>query len=104
LNYPDLRAFIADLEKRGLLKRVRSEVNPKLEITAIADHVLRAGGPALLFEHVTGSDMPLLANLFGTAERIALGMGRKSVDELRQVGELLAYLKEPEAPRGLKDV
>jgi len=104
LSYPDLRAFIADLEKRGLLKRVRSEVNPKLEITAIADHVLRAGGPALLFEHVTGSDMPLLANLFGTAERIALGMGRESVDELRQVGELLAYLKEPEPPRGLKDV
>jgi 4-hydroxy-3-polyprenylbenzoate decarboxylase len=104
LIYPDLRTFIADLEKRGLLKRIQTEVNPALEVTAIADKVLRAGGPALLFEHVTGSDMPLLANLFGTAERIALGMGRESVDELRQVGELLAYLKEPEPPKGLKDV
>jgi len=104
LNYPDLRTFITDLEKRGLLKRIQTEVNPALEVTTIAGKVLRAGGPALLFEHVTGSDMPLLANLFGTAERIALGMGRESVDELRQVGELLAYLKEPEPPRGLKDV
>jgi len=104
LSYPDLRAFIADLEKRGLLKRIQTEVNPALEVTAIADDVLRAGGPALLFEHVTGSDMPLLANLFGTEERIALGMGRESVDELRQLGELLAYLKEPDPPKGLKDV
>jgi len=104
LRYPDLRTFISDLEKRGLLKRICTEVNPRLEVTAIADKVLRAGGPALLFEHVTGSDMPLLANLFGTAERIALGMGRESVEELRQVGELLAYLKEPDPPKGLKDV
>ncbi|GMQ99866.1 MAG: 4-hydroxy-3-polyprenylbenzoate decarboxylase [Zetaproteobacteria bacterium] len=104
LIYPDLRTFIADLEKRGLLKRIQTEVNPALEVTMIADKALRAGGPALLFEHVAGSDMPLLANLFGTAERIALGMGRESVDELRQVGELLAYLKEPEPPKGLKDV
>jgi len=100
---PDLRTFIADLEKRGLLKRIQTEVDPELEVTAIARKVLHSGGPALLFEHVTGSDMPLLANLFGTAERIALGMGRESVDELRQLGELLAYLKAPDPPGGLKD-
>ncbi len=104
MSYPDLRTFIADLEKRGLLKRIQTEVNPDLEVTAIANKVLRAGGPALLFEHVTGSDMPLLANLFGTAERIALAMGRESAGELRHVGELLAYLKEPDPPKGLKDV
>ncbi len=100
----DLRAFIAELEKRGLLKRIQTEVNPELEVTAIANKVLRAGGPALLFEHVTGSDMPLLVNLFGTTERIALAMGCDSMKELRQVGELLAYLKEPDPPKGLKDL
>ncbi len=104
MSYPDLRTFITDLEKRGLLKRIQARVDPDLEVTAIANKVLHAGGPALLFEHVTGSDMPLLANLFGTEERIALAMGRESAEELCQVGELLAYLKEPDPPKGLKDV
>lgn len=101
MSYHDLRAFIADLESRGLLKRIAVEVSSVLEITEISDRVLRQAGPALLFEKVKGVDgvlsgMPVLTNLFGTAERIALGMGRESADELRSVGELLAYLKEPE--------
>jgi len=103
MSYKDMRAFIADLEVRGLLKRITTPISTKLEITEISDRVLRAGGPALLFEQVKGHDMPVLTNLFGTAERIALGMGRESADELREVGELLAYLKEPEPPKGLKD-
>jgi len=103
MSYVDLRAFVADLEHRGLLKRISTEVSSELEITEISDRVLRAGGPALLFEHVTGSDMPVLTNLFGTAERIALGMGQESAAELRGIGELLAYLKEPEPPKGFKD-
>ncbi|MDQ7011838.1 MAG: 4-hydroxy-3-polyprenylbenzoate decarboxylase [Mariprofundaceae bacterium] len=103
MSYSDLRRFMADLERRGLLARISVPVSSELEITEIADRVLRRGGPALLFEHVRGSEMPVLANLFGTAERIALGMGRESVQELRQVGEILACLKEPEPPAGLKD-
>ncbi len=101
--YANLRTFVADLERRGLLKRIQQEVSTELEITEISDRVLRAAGPALLFENVKGHSMPVLTNLFGTAERIALGMGRESADELRGIGELLAYLKEPEPPKGLKD-
>ncbi|MDX8407823.1 MAG: 4-hydroxy-3-polyprenylbenzoate decarboxylase [Mariprofundaceae bacterium] len=107
MSYTDLRAFIADLEGRGLLRRIETPVSSQLEITEISDRVLRAGGPALLFEHVVDDGvergMPVLTNLFGTDQRIALGMGRESASELRQIGELLAYLKEPEPPRGLKD-
>ena len=103
MSYSDLRAFIADLECRGLLKRIKAEISSELEITEISDRVLRAGGPALLFENIKDSDLPVLTNLFGTAERIALGMGRESADELRGIGELLAYLKEPEPPKGFKD-
>jgi len=103
MSYSDLRAFVADLEHRGLLKRIRTEVSRELEVTEISDRVLRVGGPALLFENVTDSSMPVLTNLFGTAERIALGMGKESADELRGIGELLAYLKEPEPPKGFKD-
>jgi len=103
MSYADLREFTQDLEKRGLLKRITTPVSTELEITEISDRVLRAAGPALLFENVKGYDMPVLTNLFGTADRIALGMGRESADELREVGELLAYLKEPEPPKGLKD-
>jgi len=103
MSYDDLRAFTQDLEKRGLLKRITMEISTDLEMTEISDRVLRAGGPALLFENVKGHDMSVLTNLFGTAERIALGMGRESADELREIGELLAYLKEPEPPKGLKD-
>lgn len=103
MSYPDLRAFIADLETRGLLKRIKAPVRPHLEVTEISARTLRVGGPALLFENVDGCRMPMLTNLFGTAQRIALGLGRESVDELREVGELLAYLKEPEPPRGFRD-
>jgi len=103
MSYTDLRAFVADLEHRGLLKRIKAEISTELEITEISDRVLRAGGPALLFENIKDSDLPVLTNLFGTAERIALGMGRESADELRGIGELLAYLKEPEPPKGFRD-
>ncbi|WP_323845896.1 4-hydroxy-3-polyprenylbenzoate decarboxylase [Microbulbifer magnicolonia] len=103
MKYKDLRDFIKLLEKRGLLKRIQHPVDPHLEMTEIADRVLRAGGPALLFENPVGFDTPVLANLFGTPERVALGMGRERVSELREVGELLAFLKEPQPPENLRD-
>ncbi|MEW7976494.1 MAG: 4-hydroxy-3-polyprenylbenzoate decarboxylase [Candidatus Sedimenticola endophacoides] len=103
MRYRDLRDFIQQLEQKGELKRIRTEVDPHLEITEICDRTLRAGGPALLFERVRGSDVPLLGNLFGTPRRVALGMGEESVGALREVGRLLAQLKEPEPPRGIKD-
>ncbi|HSQ05954.1 MAG TPA: 4-hydroxy-3-polyprenylbenzoate decarboxylase [Burkholderiales bacterium] len=103
MNYGDLRDFVSQLEARGALKRVAAEVDPRLEITEICDRVLRAGGPALLFERPRGYDMPVLANLFGTPERVALAMGRDAVSGLREVGELLAYLKQPEPPRGWRE-
>ena len=99
--YRDLREFVAQLEARGELKRVRAEVSPRLEMTEIADRVLRSGGPALLFER---HDMPVLVNLFGTVSRIAAAMGAKDLADLRRLGELLAYLREPEPPRGLRDL
>jgi 4-hydroxy-3-polyprenylbenzoate decarboxylase len=101
--YRDLRDFIAQLETMGELKRIAVEVDPKLEMTEIADRVLRAGGPALLFENPKGGTMPVLANLFGTVKRVALGMGEDDPSRLREVGKLLAYLKEPEPPKGLRD-
>jgi 4-hydroxy-3-polyprenylbenzoate decarboxylase len=103
MNYVDLRDFITQLEARGELKRIRTEVDPYLEITEICDRTLRLGGPALLFERPKGSAIPLLGNLFGTPRRVALGMGEETVDALREVGKLLATLKEPEPPRGMKD-
>lgn len=103
MKYTDLRDFIAHLEERGELKRITAEVDPALEMTEISDRVLRAGGPALLFENPKNSEIPVLANLFGTADRVAMGMGEESVDALRGVGELLAFLKEPEPPKGMKD-
>ncbi|MFL0797456.1 MAG: 4-hydroxy-3-polyprenylbenzoate decarboxylase [Cellvibrionaceae bacterium] len=103
MKYKDLRDFIALLEEKGQLKRISHPVDPNLEITEICDRTLRAGGPALLFENPVGSDIPLLGNLFGTPERVALGMGQESVEHLREVGELLAFLKEPDPPKGLKD-
>ncbi|MCG7575852.1 MULTISPECIES: 4-hydroxy-3-polyprenylbenzoate decarboxylase [Halomonadaceae] len=103
MKYNDLRDFIATLEAQGELKRITAEVDPYLEITEICDRTLRAGGPALLFENVKGHDMPLLGNLFGTPKRVALGMGQDSVEALREVGKLLAFLKEPDPPKGLKD-
>ena len=103
MKYKDLRDFIAQLEALGELKRISVEVDPHLEMTEIADRVLRAGGPALLFENPKGGTMPVLANLFGTVRRVALGMGEDNPDQLREVGKLLAYLKEPEPPKGLRD-
>jgi 4-hydroxy-3-polyprenylbenzoate decarboxylase len=103
MQYRDLRDFVAQLERLGELKRVRTPVSPKLEMTEICDRVLRAGGPALLFEQPARHDMPVLGNLFGTTRRVALAMGQESIAELREVGRLLAFLKEPEPPQGLRD-
>jgi 4-hydroxy-3-polyprenylbenzoate decarboxylase len=104
MKYRDLRDFIQQLESRDALRRVQESISPKLEMTAIGDAVLRAGGPALLFERPAGYNMPCLTNLFGTPERVALGMGAEAVSDLRDVGRLLAALKEPEPPKGLKEV
>jgi len=101
--YKDLRDFIKQLEKQGELKRISVEVDPYLEMTEICDRTLKRGGPALLFENPKGANIPVLANLFGTPRRVAMGMGADSVTELRGIGELLAYLKEPEPPKGMKD-
>jgi len=103
MKYKDLRDFISQLESQGELKRITTEVDPNLEMTEICDRVLRAGGPALLFENPKGFDTPVLGNLFGTPERVAMGMGETSVTALREVGKLLASLKEPSPPKGLKD-
>ncbi|PMN90698.1 4-hydroxy-3-polyprenylbenzoate decarboxylase [Enterovibrio norvegicus] len=103
MKFTDLRKFIDYLESVGELKRIAQPVSPDQEMTEIADRVLRAGGPALLFENPIGYDIPVLANLFGTPKRVAMGMGRDEVKELREVGKLLAYLKEPEPPKGFKD-
>ncbi|VUD69134.1 3-octaprenyl-4-hydroxybenzoate carboxy-lyase [Thalassocella blandensis] len=103
MQFKDLRDFIDQLETLGQLKRINHPVDPNLEMTEICDRTLRAGGPALLFENVIGHEIPVLANLFGTTERVALGMGQSSTEALREVGELLAFLKEPEPPKGLRD-
>ena len=103
MKYSDLRDFIAALEQLGQLKRISQEVDPNLEMTEICDRVLRQSGPAILFENPKGSDIPVLANLFGTPERVAYGMGADSTDKLKEIGELLAFLKEPEPPKGMKD-
>ncbi|RPI44134.1 MAG: 4-hydroxy-3-polyprenylbenzoate decarboxylase [Betaproteobacteria bacterium] len=103
MPYRDLREFIGQLESRGELRRVAAEIDPCLEMTELCDRVLKRGGPALLFERVKGHTMPVLGNLFGTPGRVALGMGKADVAELRELGELLAYLKEPDPPRGLRE-
>jgi 4-hydroxy-3-polyprenylbenzoate decarboxylase len=103
MKYADLRDFIDQLERRGELKRIGVAVDPRLEMTEICDRVLKAAGPALLFEKPAGHSMPVLGNLFGTPRRVALGMGEENVEALREVGRLLAFLKEPEPPKGLKD-
>jgi len=101
--YADLRDFVAQLEKLGELRRVAAEVSPRLEMTELCDRVLRRGGPALLFEHPAGHTMPVLGNLFGTVRRICLAMGVEDTAALREMGKLLAALREPEAPKGLRD-
>ncbi|OJY19415.1 UbiD family decarboxylase [Pandoraea sp. 64-18] len=107
MKYVDLRDFTAQLERSGQLRRIDVPVSPVLEMTALADRVLKAAGPALWFARPTGYDMPVLANLFGTPERVALGMGvdkgENALGSLRDIGRLLSTLKEPEPPRGLKD-
>ena len=103
MKYKDLRDFIASLEKRGELIRIHTEVDPNLEMTEICDRTLRAGGPALLFENPKGFNTPVLANLFGTETRVALGMGAESLTALREIGEILAYLRQPDPPKSLRD-
>ncbi len=109
MKYNDLRDFLTLLEQQGELKRITlpvdpHPVDPHLEITEIADRTLRAGGPALLFENPKGYSMPVLCNLFGTPKRVAMGMGQEDVSALREVGKLLAFLKEPEPPKGFRDL
>ncbi|CAG0968147.1 4-hydroxy-3-polyprenylbenzoate decarboxylase [Methylophilaceae bacterium] len=104
LAYRDLREFIAQLERLGELKRVTPSISPYLEMTEFCNRTLRAGGPALLFENPAGHSIPVLGNLFGTAHRVALGMGAADASELRKFGHLLGMLKEPEPPKGLKEM
>lgn len=103
MKYRDLRDFISKLEADGELRRVKAEVDPRLEMTEICDRTLRAEGPAILFENPKGHRMPVLGNLFGTPRRVALGMGAREVSALREIGELLAFLRQPEPPKGLRD-
>ncbi len=103
MAYRDLREFMAQLEQLGELVRVTQAVSPHLEMTALCDRSLRAGGPALLFENPSGHRIPVLGNLFGSTRRVALGMGVSDISEMRQFGQVLASLKEPEAPRGFKE-
>ena len=103
MKYSDLRDFIDQLESIGQLKRIIIEVDPYLEVTEICDRTLKQQGPALLFENVKNCKVPILANLFGTPERVAMGMGEDGIEALREVGKLLAFLKEPDPPKGLKD-
>jgi len=108
MRYRDLRDFLSQLERAGELKRVRAELDPKLEMTEVCDRVLKAGGPALLFEKPKGHVIPVLGNLFGTTRRVALAMGAEARadprETLRDVGKLLAFLREPEPPKGFRDV
>ena len=103
MKYRDLREFITALENQGQLKRITTPVDPNLEMTEICDRTLKQGGPALLFENPVGHSTPVLGNLFGTPERVAMGMGQDNVEALREIGKLLAFLKEPDPPKGLKD-
>ena len=103
MKYKDLRDFIDKLENEEELKRITIEVDPYLEITEVCDRTLKMGGPALLFENPKDSKYPLLANLFGTPRRVALGMGEDSIASLREIGRLLALLKQPDPPKSLRD-
>ncbi len=103
MKYRDLREFIGQLEARGELRRVPAVVDPRLEMTEICDRTLRRQGPALLFENPRGHRVPVLANLFGTARRVALGMGRESPEDLTEIGRLLAFLRAPDPPQGMRE-
>lgn len=104
MHYQDLRDFIQQLEQQGELHRIKLPISPQLEMTEICDRILRQAGPAVLFEQPTGFTTPVLGNLFGTPKRVALGMGQTSVLALREIGQLLAYLKEPDPPKGFRDL
>ena len=104
MKYVDLRDFIAKLEINGELKRINTPISPILEMTEICDRTLRAEGPALLFTQPSGFSTPVLGNLFGTTRRVAMGMGADNISELRKIGQVLASLKEPEPPKGFKDM
>ena len=103
MKYKDLREFLVQLENKGELKRIKTEISPYLEMTEICDRLLKSEGPAVIFENPKGHSIPVLGNLFGTPKRVAMGMGQESVEALRKVGELLTYLREPDPPKGLKD-
>ena len=107
MAFASLRDFIQRLEQDGLLVRVTAPVSTVLEMTEIQTRLLAEGGPAVLFENPVGADgtrspMPVLVNLFGTVERVALGMGRKP-DELSAFGKQLAFLRQPEPPGGWRE-
>lgn len=103
MKYKDLREFLVQLESKGELKRVATEISPYLEMTEVCDRLLKSEGPAVIFENPKGHNIPVLGNLFGTPKRVAMGMGQESVKALREVGKLLTYLREPDPPKGLKD-
>jgi 4-hydroxy-3-polyprenylbenzoate decarboxylase len=107
MPYASLRDFIARLEESGRLVRVAAPVSPYLEMTEIQTRLLAERGPAVLFENVVregspGMPMPVLVNLFGTVERVAWGMDRDP-HQLREIGETLAFLKQPEPPGGWRE-
>ena len=106
MSRPDLslRDFIRTLQQREQLKEISIPVDPNLEVTEISDRVLRSRGPALLFKQPTGSAHPLLSNLFGTEQRVAWGLGLESTDQLQQLGEWLAHLREPQAPESFQQL
>ena len=104
MTYASLREFVHELERRGELRRVPVEVDPKLEMTALCRRSLREGGPALLFENPRGARMPVLGNLFGTTQRVAAALGYESIARLRDIGSMLAFLKEPQWPNRVSEV
>jgi len=104
MRYADLRDFLAQLEAAGELRRVTAPVSPRLEMTEICDRTLKRGGPAILFERPQGHSIPVLGNLFGTVRRVALAMGTEDPAALRDIGRLLAALREPEPPTGFRDL
>ncbi len=103
MHYKDLRDFLSQLEQQRLLHRIQTPISPHLEITEVSRRVLAQEGPALLFENPTGYTIPVLSNLFGTKQRVALALGLDNINQLRDVGTLLAQLKEPTPPKNLKE-
>lgn len=102
MRFNDMREFLAELEKQGLLIRVKTEVTTELEITEIMDRLVKSGGPAVIFENVKGYTMPVVANLYGTRERVAIGLGG-SEEDFKTLGEFIAFLQKPKPPEGIKD-